>query len=57
MPAYALLPERMLATGSGDFATGQMKAVMLLLLLGWLLTVFAYYKASRTRKQQSSRTG
>ena len=56
MPAYALMPERMLATGSTDFATGQMKAVMLLLLLGWFLTLLGFYLASHTRKQQASHT-
>jgi hypothetical protein len=55
MPAYALMPEKMLATGSSDFATGQMKAVMLLLLLGWLMTFFGYYLAARRRKHQASR--
>lgn len=49
MPAFALTPERMLTTGTTAFATGQMKAVMLLLLLGWLLTLFGYYHAGRTR--------
>lgn len=56
MPAYALIPERMLATGSSNFATGQMKAVMLLLLLGWLMTFFGYYQAARNGKNQASRT-
>ncbi len=56
MPAYALTPARMLATGSRDFATGQMKTVMLLLLLGWLLTLFGYYQAARNRKHQATRT-
>jgi len=51
MPAFALTPERMLATGSTGFATGQMKAVMLLLLLGWLLTLFGYYQAGRSRSR------
>ena len=56
MPAYAMTPERMLATGSRDFATGQMKAVMLLLLLGWLMTLFGYYLTARNRKHQATRT-
>ena len=51
MPAFALTPERMLATGTAAFATGQMKAVMLLLLLGWLLTLFGYYHAGRSRSR------
>ena len=45
MPSFALDPEKMLALGSRGFAIGQMKAVMVLLLLGWLFTVLGYRKA------------
>jgi len=48
MPSFALTPEKMLATGSINFATGQMKTVMLLLLSGWLLTLLGYYRAGRS---------
>jgi hypothetical protein len=42
MPSYALNPEHMLGAGTHDFATGQMKAIMLLLIIGWLLTLAGY---------------
>lgn len=45
MPAYALSPEKMLALDSRGFAIGQMKAVMVLLLAGWLLSALGYYRA------------
>ena len=45
MPSFAIDPKRMLALGSHGFAVGQMKAVMVLLLLGWLFTVLGYRKA------------
>jgi hypothetical protein len=47
MPSFALTPEKMLATGASSFATGQMKAVMLLLLAGWTLTLLGFYIAVR----------
>lgn len=46
MPGFTLAPQAMHA-GSGGFATGQMKAVMLLLLIGWLLTFLGYQHAAR----------
>lgn len=42
MPSYALDPEYMLTAGTRYFASAQMKAVMILLVLGWLLTLIAY---------------
>lgn len=50
MPGFTLDPKTMLATGSNGFANGQMKAVMILLLTGWLLTLLGYYRSTRQRR-------
>ena len=44
MPSFALDPEKMLATGSRGFAIGQMKSIMVALVVGWLLTLAGYRK-------------
>lgn len=41
MPSFLLMPERMEALGTLPFAIGQMKAVLALLALGWLLLMGA----------------
>jgi hypothetical protein len=41
MPSFLLMPERMEALGTLPFAIGQMKAVLALLALGWLLLMAA----------------
>ncbi len=47
MPSFVLSPETMLAVGSLPFAVGQMKSVMVLLLLGWALTALGQRAALR----------
>ncbi len=42
MPSYALSPETMLAVASQPFAVGQMKAIMVLLVVGWALTALGH---------------
>ena len=39
MPSFALEPDMMLAMGSQAFAIGQMKAIMVLFILGWIFTL------------------
>lgn len=56
MPSYALDPEHMLTAGTRGFATGQMKAVMLLLILGWLLTLIGYRVSAHRLRDTSNRT-
>ncbi len=41
MPSFLLMPERMQALGTLPFAIGQMKAVLALMSLGWLLLLGA----------------
>lgn len=45
MPSFALAPETMLAVGSQPFAVGQMKAIMVLLVVGWALTALGHRAA------------
>jgi len=47
MPSFALAPEIMVATGSQAFAVGQMKTVMVLLVVGWALTAFGSYISNK----------
>jgi len=47
MPGFALYPERVLELGTGALATGQLKAVMAFFVLGWLLTLLAFRRATR----------
>lgn len=49
MPGFALDPQTMLATGSNGFVIGQLKAIMLLLLSGWSLTLLGYYLSAHHR--------
>jgi len=51
MPSFALEPDRMIGLGTREFATGQMKTVMVLLLIGWFLTVLGYHKSCKGRVQ------
>jgi hypothetical protein len=51
MPSFALEPDRMIELGTREFATGQMKTVMVLLLIGWFLTVLGYHKSCKGRVQ------
>jgi hypothetical protein len=48
MPSFALDPEKMLATGSRSFAIGQMKAIMVALVAGWILTAAGYRMSLKT---------
>lgn len=41
MPSFALEPDKMLALGSQSFAIGQMKAIMVLFILGWVFTLLS----------------
>jgi hypothetical protein len=51
MPSFALEPERMIELGTREFATGQMKTVMVLLLTGWFLTALGYHRSCKGRVQ------
>ena len=46
MPGFALYPQKMLKFGVA-FATGQLKTVMALLILGWAFTALSFWRASR----------
>jgi hypothetical protein len=48
MPSFALDPEKMLATGSRGFAIGQMKSIMVALVVGWILTAVGYRMSLKT---------
>lgn len=48
MPSYALTPGSMLALDTREFAVGQMKTVMVLLIAGWLFTAVGFYRALHT---------
>jgi len=50
MPGFALEPERMMAMGSQTFAVGQMKTVMSLFLLGWLVSLLGYWVMLGTQR-------
>jgi hypothetical protein len=47
LPGFALYPERVLALGTVELATGQLKVVMAFLLLGWLLTLLGLRRSAR----------
>lgn len=47
MPSFSLDPERMMALVTQQFAIGQMKSVMVLIILGWLFTLLGYRKAAQ----------
>jgi hypothetical protein len=51
MPSFALEPDRMIALGTREFATGQMKTVMALLLMGWVFTALGYHRSCKDRVQ------
>lgn len=51
MPSFALEPDRMIGLGAREFATGQMKTVMVLLLMGWFLTALGYRTSCKNRVQ------
>jgi hypothetical protein len=51
MPSFALEPDKMNELGTREFATGQMKTVMVLLLIGWLLTALGYYRSCKGKVQ------
>lgn len=51
MPSFALEPERMLAMKSQAFAIGQMKAIMVLFVLGWLFTLLGLRLGARLRNE------
>ena len=54
MPSFLLMPERLAQLGSLPFAIGQMKAVLVLLALGWvLLAAAAMLAASRLGNDRS----
>lgn len=48
LPGFALYPERVIALGTGELATGQLKVVMTLFILGWLLTLLGFRATRRT---------
>jgi hypothetical protein len=45
MPGYSVYPERVFRFDTQDFAVGQMKAVMLCLVLGWTFTLLGFRRA------------
>lgn len=45
MPGYALYPERVFRFETQEFAVGQMKVVMLCLVLGWTFTMLGFRRA------------
>lgn len=47
VPSLALFPEKMLALGTREFATGHLKAVMALFVLGWLFTAMGFHQVMR----------
>ena len=47
MPSFLIYPQQALAFGTEGFAVGQMKAVMVLLVAGWLLTAMGFFRAIR----------
>jgi hypothetical protein len=51
MPSFALEPDRMIELGTREFATGQMKTVMVLLLIGWFLTALGYHRSCKVKVQ------
>ena len=51
MPSFALEPDRMIELGTRGFATGQMKTVMIQLLIGWFLTTLGYYRSCKGKVQ------
>lgn len=51
MPGFAVYPEKMLGLAAVWFAVGQLKAVMALLVLGWIFTALGFYQAARTTRQ------
>ncbi len=51
MPSFALEPDKMIELGTRDFATGQMKTVMVLLLIGWILTALGYHRTCKDKSQ------
>lgn len=56
MPSYTLDPEYMITAGTTSFATVQMKAVMLLIILGWLLTLLGYRASIHQSRDTARRT-
>ncbi|MDX1432276.1 MAG: hypothetical protein R3286_07480 [Gammaproteobacteria bacterium] len=56
MPSFALFPERAIELGTQAFAVGQLKAIMALLVLGWVFTVLGLRSAARldARRQAPS---
>ena len=49
-PSFALFPEKMLALDSRAFAIGQLKSVMVFIVLGWLFTMLGFFKAARAAR-------
>lgn len=45
MPSFALNPEKMIALNAIPFAVGQLKAIMALFILGWILTALGWHRA------------
>jgi hypothetical protein len=54
MPSYALDPVKMIQLGSQSFAVGQMKVVMLNLVLGWAFTVLGFRRALTVAGERTS---
>jgi hypothetical protein len=48
MPSFAIYPEKMIALHAVPFAVGQLKAVMALIILGWVFTVLGLRRAARS---------
>ncbi len=57
MPSFALEPAMMLTMGSQAFAIGQMKAIMVLFILGWLFTLLGLRMASNNSETNKDSTG
>ena len=55
VPALALFPERMSALRTETFAVGQLKAVMALLVLGWLFTALGFRRALKDEEDREPR--
>ena len=50
VPSFALYPEKMIALDARGIAIGQLKAVMAFIVLGWLFTAWAFFKAARSAR-------
>jgi len=47
MPSFALQPDKMISLNAIPFATGQLKSIMALFIIGWLFTAIGLHRAIR----------